>query len=430
MQTFEELLIFIGQTTVTTWWVVLLIPILFIFRDWWLLRIRREFIGAMEWSLVEVKIPRENLKTPKAMEQVFASLHASYSFGLKRIDRWWFGKVEEWMSIEMVGTASRVHFYARFLTKYRNLVETAIFSQYPDAEIQDAEDYTTQFGDEVPNDTYDLFGTDFMLAKDQAYPIRTYPFFEEIAEERRLDPISTIAEVMSSLKSDETIWIQILIRATGDHWKESAEEIVNKIMGRKKPAPSPGLMGELAIFMRNLSIAIFQPPEWPGGSEEKPAPPQRFSPGEEEILRAVENKVSKLSFDSIVRFIYIDKKDAFTSSNVAAVMGAMRQFSTQHLNAFRPNVGTLTVPRAIGLFFRKPRMLKRKKKLFKTYRERIMPVEPRRIFALRLTTSVLSTEELATVFHPPITAVGAQRLRRLETRKGGPPGSLPIIERG
>jgi len=400
-------------------------------KDWWLIRLRQKTIAGMKWITLEIKIPKENLKSPKAMEQVFTSLHGSYSFGFKWIDKWWIGKLEDWMSLELVGFSHSIHFYARIQEKFRNMVESSFFSQYPDAEFSIVEDYTGRFGDDLPNDTYDLFGADLILSEDDIFPIKTYQFFEENIEERRLDPIATISEVMSGLKDDEMVWLQLLIRPTSSKdLKEKAQELVDKMMGRAKKSPPKGVGAGLGEFMANLTVAPMQYPTWGKGGnvDDKGAMDKRLSPGEQDILKAIENKVSKIHFEALLRFIYIDKKDAFTPSNVSAVMGALRQFSTSNLNSLRPNLGTLTVPRAVGRFFRKPRLLKRKKKLFKSYLKREMPMYPRKPFTLLLKQSIFSTEELATIYHPPITYVGAPKLEPLEAKKGSAPSNLPIVE--
>ncbi len=396
-------------------------------RHFWLIRLREKFIKNIKWVTLEIKIPKENLKSPKAMEQVFAGLHATYTNGIKRFDKWWNGKIEEWMSLEMVGFSHGIYFYAYVPEKYRNLVEASFFSQYPESEINEVEDYTSRFGDDLPNDTYDIFGTDFDLARENYYPIKTYQFFEETIEERRLDPIANIFEVMSGLKIDEMIWLQLLIRPAGNTLSSKAEEAINKIMGRASKAPQ-GKSNALVQFIKSLMLASVQHPDLSkGGGDEKPAERKMPTPGEQEILKAIENKISKLSFETIWRFMYLDKKDSFTASNVAAVMGSMRQFSTQNLNSFRPNSQTITTPKAAGKIFRKRRLLKRKKKLFKSYMKREMPLQPRMPLVLRFKTFILSVEELATLYHPPIIAVGAPSLEHLEAKKGRAPSNLPII---
>lgn len=53
---------------------------------------------------------------------------------------------------------------------------------------------------------------------------------------------------------------------------------------------------------------------------------------------------------------------------------------------------------------------------------------PKWPFSLYLKTSVFSVEELATLYHPPITYVGAPNLEPLEAKKGSAPSNLPIVE--
>ncbi len=368
------------------------------------------------------------------MEQVFASLHATYSFGIPFWEKWWEGRIEEWMCLEMVGFAQGIHFYVRTPEKYRSLVETALFSQYPDIEIHEAEEYVERFGTDLPNENYDLFGADFILSKENPYPIRTYPFFEEQVEERRIDPIATIAEVMSNLKDDEMVWLQILIRPTGDVLKKEAECIIKEITGRGKCGGTTTLILDMFAgifhFIKNLFWGAFEHPTWPTEAREpeKPEMPKRLTPGEMDILKGIENKISKLAFESVIRFIYIDSRTKFTGANVSAINGAFRQFNTLNMNSFRPSLLTMTIPVFRFAFFRtRERVLKRKKAIFANYLAHLFPPQyqfPGSWGSAK--SSILNIEELATVFHPPITAVGAPKLMRLETRKGEPPGNLPI----
>ena len=42
--------------------------------------------------------------------------------------------------------------------------------------------------------------------------------------------------------------------------------------------------------------------------------------------------------------------------------------------------------------------------------------------------SILNIEELATVFHFPTVTVATSELEKVESRKGTPPATLPIVE--
>ena len=177
-------------------WVAVPVFLIAIFWQFRLLYKRAHFLEEQEWDFLEIRIPEENLRTPKAMEQVFSSLYGIYSFGISWLGKHKDGKVDLWISFEMVGRAGGIQFFVRTPSQFRNLVESALYSQYPDVEIIDADDYIYDFGRSLPNSTFDIWGTGFKLVKDSVYPIRTYEEFEETKEEKAIDPLAGIFEAM------------------------------------------------------------------------------------------------------------------------------------------------------------------------------------------------------------------------------------------
>jgi hypothetical protein len=414
------------------WWLVL--PLFTFFAAWhlYMIYIRLRYVQGIEWSMVELKIPQNVLKTPKAMEQIFAEMAAMYSFGMKDVEIYWDGKVEPWISWEMVGYAGGVHFYIYFPSKYRNLLESAIYAQYPEAEIHPAEDYTQLLGSVLPNKIYDLWGTSYILSKENCYPIKTYPYFEEIQEEKRVDPIAAISEVMSNLKEGEMIWLQILISPTGEQsgnfWQKEGLEKIEEIAGRSSGKTKKTLGTTISDWGRNVFWAPTELPTWPEeGEKEIPGSMKFLHPAEQEAVKAISNKISKFGFESIVRFLYIDRADSFSPANISAVMGAFHQFRIQSLNSFKPDGKTITQKTSwLAKFFPRYKQMfefSRKRELFDAYISR-------RFGRYNKTRQekfpILNTEELATVYHFPIMGVEAPRLRKLESKKGGPPAELPI----
>lgn len=420
-----EIVIFLLKFIESYWWVFVPFFLFFVFLDIWLFYKREHYKKSIKWTLLEVRLPKEVEKTPKAMEQIFAAMHATYSFGILPRDKWLRGKVENWMSFEIAGRAGAVYFFIRVPEDYRNLLESAIYAQYPDAEITlvpEEDDYVNQFPAVLPDDTYDVWGTDFVLARNNAYPIRTYEYFEHpVREEKRIDPIASITEVMSKLESSEAIWLQLLIRPTGDKWVEKAKEVVDELLGQKKK-PEYALswiekgVRELVIFIFNFFKAFFEHPQWEEEEKkEEKEVKKEISPGQRKVIEAIENKMSKIGFEAALRFVYIDRKDSFTRKNISGVMGALRQFNTYDMNALKPNLKTMPLARAP---FRKMKILHKKRMLYTSYRLREFPKE----------FSVLNTEELATLYHFPIGGVKSPMLRRVAVKKGGLPSDLPIIE--
>lgn len=432
-----EILLGIGEsirhTFELTWWIFLPIILAVAVRNIYLIYVQDRYIKAIDWVLLEIKVPEDVLKTPKAMEQVFAAMYANYSHSITFLMRYLDGFVDYWYSFEIVGYAGGIHFYVFTARKMRNTVEATIYSQYPGAEIQEVPDYTELMPSVLPNETYDLWGTVLRLGRESAYPIRTYPYFEEAQEEKRLDPISAITEVMAGLKEGEILWYQIVICPSdsdvGNNWKEEGDEIIAKITGQSA-AKKRGLIGDIGEFLKNLIWAAVEHPQWGEAKKEERGGFKILTPPEDEIVKAVGNKIAKLGFETNFRFIYIDRRDSFTTANATAVMGSIRQFNTQNLNVFRPDKTTLTLVtgwRATFLpLYQKLLLFSKKKKLFSDYKLRRLNskmVGKYRPRGAKITT--FNTEELATLYHFPTMLVGTPSLRRVEAKKGGPPVGLP-----
>lgn len=417
----QGILTSILSVTAVFWWVVLPFILGFLAWKFWLYYIYVSHLRSIKWVLLEIKIPALIEKTPKAMEQIFAATYGIYSFGFKFMQKYWEGHLhEDWISFELIGFAGGVHFYVRVPDNYRNMIESSIYSQYPDAEVVEAPDYQDLFPRTLPNKTYDIWGTDYYLIRANPFPIRTYPYFEEPVKEKRLDPIAAITEAMSKLKNDEAIWIQMFVSPTGpdagDDWQKEGEVIRDKLIGRKKPTQR-GFSQKIGEFFKNLTIAVFQHPEWmEDAKKDEVNRMMMLTPGERLVVEALENKTSKLGFRTNIRFMFIDKRDSFTRSHIASVMATFHQFTVQDMNGFRPNLDTMTIIRGNVKYFKSTRLWHKKRSLWEAYKRMYWPAR----------TSILNTEELATLYHFPSIVVEAPLLRRLGSKKGEPPSGLPV----
>jgi hypothetical protein len=420
-------------------WLVIPLVIITVVRDWWRIHIVDQYISRLSWVLLEINIPKENLKSVKAMEQVIGALHGAYSFGLRFKQRWLEGVVEDWFSLEMVGFSDGVHFYIRTLQKHRKLVESAVLSQYPDAEVFEVEDYINRIKDK-PFHQKDIWGMDFKLNNPDYYPIRTYDYFEDNQEEKRIDPLAVVVEVMSSLNKNEALWLQLLIRPVGDEWRKAGEERIKEMSGQKTTASKgPSIVStvtkDVGDITRSLPSALFTPPIF---DEVAPKMPEKLmfrmrDPKEEDALKAISNKISKRAFECILRFVYVDDREDFTDSNINATMGALRYLGDQNLNSLGPNRKTLTTKYASAkylLFLRKKRLAKRKRTLLINYINREMPRPIKMsMFEGHLKTFVMCTEEIATLFHPPTDFIKSMKTQVIPSRKAQAPIDLPTKER-
>ncbi len=395
-----------------TWWFVAPVFMWEVTKYFWLFYIRSGYIGNIKWVQLEVRIPKEVLRTPKAMEQVFVALHG-IDTDVKRYEKWWYGKVVPWVSFELVGYAGGVYFFIRCGEGERRLIEAAIYGHYPEAEIKEVSDYTELLPKQLPNKTYDLFGFDLVFIKPSAYPIRTYEYFENLDEDRRVDPMGIIGEGMSNLKEGEMIWIQLLLEPIEDDWKKLSDAEVRKLMG-EKPKVSPGIFDTLFSALSVVLSTITNPTAEPAPpvKEERERVPT-LTPNQRDVVKAIEEKAGKPGFKTTLRYMSIDNRDRFTAVNNSLIIGMLSQFTTQNLNGFKIDKATKTKGKWV---FKKFKALMRKKRLYFLYITRTFGFQ----------TIVMNTEELASIYHFPTTKVKAPRLQRIEAKKSEPPANLPI----
>ena len=145
--------------------------------------------------LLEVKMPAEILKSPRAMEQVLTSFWiraGTTTF----IDRGYYGGVRPYASLEIASLGGSLHFFIWCRKQYQNILEAAMYSQYPEVEIVEVEDYASKF--QYDPHKHHCFVTDYVYDNihqkggvTDVYPIKTYHEFEideEEPEEHTVDP--------------------------------------------------------------------------------------------------------------------------------------------------------------------------------------------------------------------------------------------------
>lgn len=439
-----ELLLTIWLILETWWW--FFFPIIFVlsfkmFYLWW---IRWEvWYPKNKWILIEIKPPKEILKPFRAMEDVISVLWAIYDSPNWR-ERWCEGELTNgpfWISFEIASLGGEIHFYMRILDGWREMVESTIYSYYPEAEISVVEDYVQKVPQNVPNKEWDLYSQDYTVKKDDAYPILTYSmFFEErpevVKEEKRLDPIDSLMEAMAKLKPAEQFWFQIVAASiTNDDipWVTKGKALANKLAKRPEPKKAK------SIFQKVIEVLVGSKPAEAPKEEGLIAPELRLTPGEKETLRGVETKITKKGFKTWMRIVYLYKREEphFLGNN-KIVSSYLHHFASQNLNI--PVFWGPTRTK-IHYWFRERRLYLRKRKNFRNYVERLPSLFPRTMrgdilwpfvgFAPRGPgiggTAILNTEEIATIYHFPakITAL-APAIKPVEAKKGGPPPSLPI----
>lgn len=404
---YSAFFLFIGY-----WWIYLPVLLFFALMSVFELYTKLKYIKAIKWVLLELKIPQDPGKSPKATEQIFATLHGTLPPPILWRNKFFKGNMVNWISLEIVGIGGEIHFFIRTPEQFKKLVQSQIYAQYPDSEITEVvDDYVNFLPSSLPDDNNDLFGAEMILSKDDFYPIRTYPEFEEKSSGpdsvKRIDPLASLAEVMSSLEAGEFLGVQLLIRPTGDGWVKKGQAEMDKLQGKKAKAGS-SMLSDIVfeidkIIPGHLEVA----------KEDKKQEQSQLSSSKQEAMKLAEKKMSKLGYECGIRFMYAGPKETFHRAHISGVVGAFKQFALQTVNSFKLNGPTITAGKWP---FKKQKEYKKKIFFLSKYKNRSLPMK----------AFILNTEELATIYHLPDIGVKSPLLPRVEAKKGEPPVGLPI----
>lgn len=355
---------------------------------------------SMESVLLELKIPPDLTRSPRAMEQVLIAMHglrnAPKGFKGYYLD----GQVTRWFSLEIVSQGGMLRFFVRTPAALRNIVEASIFSYYPEVEIRTAPDYVAELPStvhELDARGLDLWGTEMAAAKDPIIPFKTYAAFGS-GEKDGIDPLSSLVEILGKLKPHEFAGMQLVVAPADRSWSAGAKDAIAKFK-------EPGVT---------------------------------LTPGETASAKEIEDYVSKPAFDALVRVLYVAPKDGFSSAFVAGGLGnALNQLSGPKNNGLAGTVGTgakTKLLRGKQVQDAKTRFLKAR--MLWAYRTRAVPQKewwgkmltrgPARNEASEKWAPI-NVEALATMFHP-LTAnvLTAPHLERLASRRVSAPAGLSI----
>lgn len=403
---------------------LLVLPLIFLYQGWkeWVSYIRKSYINGLKWTLLEIKTPQTVDRSPEAMELFLNALFQTGGTG-KWTDLWWAGKVRPWFSLEIASIEGNVYFFIYTEKRFKDYIASQIYAFYPEAEVSEVDDYTRYVPPFSTDSGWDITGFEYTLNKDKpsALPIKTYKEFEldrqvGLDDNQKFDPISSTIELLASLKPGEQMWIQILVRgATARHaikdetwktqsWEKQAElEIVEyekKLQEKYKKAFTEIKTDER--FLKSMSTA------------------------ESRVYEAMQRNVSKNQFDVGMRGLYLAQKDKFDGNRAMPLLSVFKLYGTGMYN----NIAMLaeTGKDYAWQDFMNITTTKLKAEMFQAFVRRSYFYWPHDEYPDETARrqSIMSTEEIATLFHFPGAAVSAPSFERVSAKKAEPPANLPI----
>lgn len=403
------------QTLIAVSPIILAVILFMIFWPLWKDYTRSDFLASLKYAVLEVKLPKEMMKSPLAMEVFLTAIHNT-SDG-SNFAQYWKGEKRPSYSLEIVSIEGIVKFMIWTEDRRKNGVMSALYSQFPGIEVHEVPDYT--FGVQFDPEESKMWAGEFKFTKPDPYPIKTYVDYgldKDPDEELKVDPLTPMLEFLGSLGMNQQIWIQYIVRAhikeqrkaghwwkKTDKWKDEAEEEIDKIMQRD---PKTKIAGKK-------------------DKESGRVVPPTLSEGEKVIVEALGRSITKQAFDVGIRVVYMAKKDLFDKPNgIGGIVSSFKQFSSEHLNGFKPN-GDLWSPKFNGSpweDYKNMRQNKYNKLALEAYKRRCFFYAPFNDGQVL----VLNTEELATMYHFPGQVAQTPNLSRVPSRKSEAPANLPV----
>lgn len=423
---------------------------------WWMQYINKAYLMNLKWVLLEIKLPEQVDKTPEAMEIILGNIFFQGGGVGSWNDRVWSGKLLAYTTLEIVSTGGNVHFYIRSEAKFKNLIETQIYSQYPRAEVLEVEDYTKavpMFDRRVDNG-WNCRAFEFKLKEKDALPIKTYidhgldKTALQLEDQQRLDPMTPMLEMMASLKPGENLWVQIFIRAIKElEVYDPKKDILTRVLGQyvdsgekfmhlqdEKKTKDINWQDQGKEMIKSLieSHSNTEIITTKDGKEEKKLVGgyKNLSPMDKHKVDIIQRSLMKYGFTTGMRAVYYAPKDSFNGMRVPVELtSAMRQFADPGYNQLIMDAGTFT--RAWDFPWQDPterRSLEKEENMFKAYVKRAYYYHDAEgeIFEKAKKPFTLNTEELATIFHFPGKTVSSPSFTRIESQKASPPENLPI----
>jgi len=318
---------------------------------------------------VEQGVSLEDKKNRIAiMEQFLASLTSLKEKGFfKNI---FYGQPYVALELAIPFVGSEICFYLAVPKQYEAFLEKQIYGFYPKATVEKIEDYN------IFNPEGSCAGGFFKLEKRNILLLRTYKQLET-------DPLESIVNALSKIEEvGEGGTIQIILKPASKNWNKEGLSIIKK-------------MNQGVSFKDALSGKI--PPR------PKPDQPQvqtKISPADEEIIKFLQAKTSKIGFQTNIRLMFSAKTEERAEQLLSHAEGAFHQFSSPNLNSlkFKRLKGRALKKLCFNFSFR----------LFK-------PSEG----------MILNSEEVAGIFHLPLSMISSPKLKWLKAKESSPPTNIP-----
>ncbi len=317
-----------------------------------------------------------------AMEQLLTSL-SQLRDRKTSIKTLLYGKPTIALEIANPAGEEEIFFYVSVPKKFRSSLEKQVHSYFSDSLIEKVEDYT------IFSPGSETVMSAVTLKKQYALPIKTYEMMEK-------DPLGEITTAFSKLASKgEGASIQIILQDAGTGWRSKGRKIAHEMQQGKqlKDVTGANFVGSVVKEV-NKTLAT-------NSSEQSLRDTHvQLTPEEQELVKSIETKSRKSGFRANIRLVASAESQHRAEEILSHMENAFAQFEN-------PGVNHFSVRRFTTKKTKKPAF----NYIFRAFNEEH--------------AIVLGVEEIASIFHFPISTTDTPKIKWLKSGSAPPPTDIP-----
>lgn len=321
-------------------------------------------------------------------ETIFASIGGLRA--QKGLDAWLFGRRDHF-SFELVAHKSRISFYFMAPLSKALYLEQQINAHYPEASIEEIEDYNSF------NAHGQVLAGTLKPKKSFIFPFKTYM-------EMDADPMNSLVNILSKLGLEESISLQYLVRSAKKDWHKKMKDVVinaykTKDINSVFRAGNAVLGGFFNFVFHYVILGIFGSVTEPKKDKDDPTHNKELTEKEKEMLKKMEDKNSKAGLDANLRIVVSANSKEQAKIYFDNITNAFSEYTYyEYGNAF-DKIKTKNQIKIIDDF------------IYRRFRDEL--------------SFVLNTEELAGMFHLPLSRTETPNIDWLQSKTAPAPNNIP-----
>jgi len=352
-------------------------------------------------TLFLVRVPKKALKedagqqtniAQKIQEEIVAAEGIFSNIGGLKSEKGlksFFTGRRDHFACEIVARDGEIYFYFSTPKKLKGYIEQQISAQYPEAKIEEADSYNI-FKPEAKIKVASLiFGRSYI------FPIKTY-------KKSDVDMMNGITNSLSKLDDDDGAAVQFVIRSAKKRWHKWGKKVASKMQqGRKLEQALKEVTSNWFFKLIGGIIKIIRYKKNKTEDERRKDQDElhQLSPMENEIVKALEEKTSKAGMDVNIRIVVVSKDEKRAELYLDNITNAFSLYSVYEY----------------GNNFKKKKIHNQDKFIqdfiYRGFDER------RRL--------VLNSEEMASLFHFPISSTETPNIKWLKAKGAAAPVNMP-----